>query len=100
MWATLQNTQTLHFTGPAGTGEGRVTVTTPNADTLLFVEKGTWQTNTGVSLTFFNTYRWTKTNTSQSIRLEHLRLGPNHPVLLFELAPITENLWESVTGHQ
>jgi hypothetical protein len=99
LWDTLKSIQSLEFTGPAGTGEGTVIVTNPSPNTLLFAEKGTWQTNTGVRLAFFNTYRWTTVNNGQTIRLEHLRHGANHPVFLFGLAPISENLWESVTGH-
>jgi hypothetical protein len=100
LWDTLKSVQSLDFTGPAGAGEGVVTVTNPDIDTLLFVEKGAWRTNAGSNLAFFNTYRWTKANRGQSIRLEHLRHGTNHPVLLFDLVAKSDNLWESVTGHQ
>jgi hypothetical protein len=97
LWYCLENTKGLQFTGPSGAGIGIVTVTSPAEGVLLFVEKGTWKTNLGVALTFFNTFRWTRKG--QDICLEHLRLGPNHPVFLFVLTPLSENSWESVAGH-
>ena len=33
------------------------------------------------------------------VRLEHLRFGEDHPVYLFDLAPLTANSWCSVSPH-
>jgi hypothetical protein len=43
-------------------------------------------------------YRWTLIE-PELIRLEHLRFGPDRPVLLFDLAPDSDEVWISVTPH-
>jgi hypothetical protein len=37
---------------------------------------------------------------SEAIRLEHLRFGPESPVLLFDLAPCGGGEWRNVSPHQ
>lgn len=101
----LRGITTLQFeavsqsaTGWNGVGEGRVEVQAPSSDVLLFIEKGVWRTQTGASLRFNNTFRWTKVN--DVLRLEHLRFGEQHPVFLFDMALESNGQWRAVQAHE
>ena len=111
LWDLLKGISRLTFetksdsdseTGWNGHGIGEVSVTMPHPDTIIFTESGRWRTETGISLAFSNVFRWTHISPEQ-VRLEHLRLGVDHPVLLFDLTPQTPTSptqWTSRTGHQ
>ncbi|HMB91505.1 MAG TPA: hypothetical protein VKP65_11705 [Rhodothermales bacterium] len=92
LWDQLARVQRLSFvaesalaTGWNGAGQGGVRVTAPEASVWLFEETGTWQPDGGPVLPFRNVFRWTKRGAV--IGLEHLRFGPDAPVLLFDLIP-------------
>jgi hypothetical protein len=104
LWVALRQVRTLEFaahsrgnTGWTGRGTGTVTVEAPTADSLIFHESGFWHSETSKSLEFRNIYRWTRTG--DTVRLEHLRFGEQHPVYLFDLAPAPERQWASVAPH-
>ncbi|MGA7614017.1 MAG: DUF6314 family protein [Thermoanaerobaculia bacterium] len=81
--------------GWSGEGSGSVTVESPSAEAVVFLEEGKWLTGVG----FRNVYRWSLTS-SRGVRLEHLRLGPDRPVHLVDFAPESESLWNSVDPHR
>lgn len=105
LWHRLGHVQTLEFlarssgqTGWDGQGIGTVTVQADREDVWIYYESGTWQpTLGGADLRFRNTYRWTRL--TDRVRLEHLRFGPENPVLLFDLVPENEGVWKSASGH-
>ena len=84
-----------------GIGTGEVVVEQPDARALTFTETGLWQPDTGREVPFTNVFRWTVLG-SERVRLEHLRFGPEKPVLLFELEPAQEKeseSWVSTAPH-
>lgn len=85
-------------TGWDGRGVGTVGVSEPEPGVFVFDEVGTWSPNRGSkSLHFTNVFRWTRGE--HTIRLEHLRLGPDRPVLLFDLALTADSGWRPVDDH-
>ena len=91
-WKQLAAVRTLTFqatseaavtTGWVGIGRGTVEVETPDATSLLSRESGSWTTPRGKEIGFHNIYRWKLEG--GAIQLEHLRFGPDAPVLLFAL---------------
>lgn len=82
-----------------GKGQGEVIATKEGSNTLIFNEKGTWQTSQGGNVGFSNTFRWTLDRNAGVISLEHLRRGPDHPVFLFLLAPLGKDCLSSVDSH-
>ncbi len=107
LWQRLMGVTQLTFhaktkskeTGWNGKGQGEVVVTKENANTLVFTEKGTWQSKQGAEVSFSNIFRWNLDRNAGVISLEHLRRGPDHPVFLFHLAPAGKHLLSSVDSH-
>lgn len=104
VWACLCQVIALSFvsrseakTGWGGHGEGVVKVLAPDPNVLIFNESGSWQPDGQSTLRFTNVFRWTCL--PDSIRLEHLRFGRNHPVYLFDLAPGADGIWREVIPH-
>lgn len=93
-----RHTQSKDENGWNGRGLGEVLVTTPNENMIVFHERGSWQIQ-GQDMNFSNTFRWTLDRKAALIALEHLRLGPEHPVFLFYLTPTTKHLLVSVDSH-
>jgi hypothetical protein len=75
-----------------------VHVAQPAEGTIIFTESGVWRPEHGRDIRFSNVYRWTAGG--ESIRLEHLRFGDDHPVYLFDLGPVSEREWRSLSPHQ
>lgn len=82
-----------------GKGEGEVVNVKDGFNTLIFNEKGTWRGKQGGDISFSNVFRWTLDRNAGVISLEHLRLGPSHPVFLFHLAPSGKHSLSSVDSH-
>lgn len=82
-----------------GKGRGEVIITKEGLTTLIFNEKGTWQTKQGNEVNFSNIFRWTLDRNAGVISLEHLRRGPDHPVFLFHLSPSGKHSMSSVDSH-
>lgn len=106
LWARLATVVKLRFEATSqsaggwnGAGAGTVTLERPDDETLLFQERGTWQPEGGADLAFSNVFRWTIVRERGSLRLAHLRFGPERPVELFELWPTAKGAWESVAPH-
>lgn len=107
-WDRLAAVRTLVFeahskaaatTGWSGGGAGEVRVESSAEGILVFRENGEWKQEGGRSFRFRNVYRWTVGETAGSLRLDHLRFGPEKPVHLFELAPAGEGVWTSSEPH-
>lgn len=103
-WDRLLAVQELTFearsraamnTGWNGTGKGTVQVEPVESGVILFHERGTWTPEGGHPISFSNVFRWTADPDGRFIHLEHLRLGPGHPVSLFDLVPVAEGVLES-----
>jgi hypothetical protein len=86
-------------TGWTGSGRGTVQVEQVDGVTMLFHETGQWVPEKGRELPFHNVFRWTAVPDGRLIRLEHLRFGPEHPVFLFDLVPVSERVWKSAEPH-
>jgi hypothetical protein len=107
--ADLRRLRTLAFsarsgkaTGWNGQGQGEVSTETPSPDVILFREAGHWHPTgreANPPLQFRNIYRWTLAN-DQTVRLEHLRLGPEQPVFLLDLVPASPQEWTCAEPHQ
>lgn len=82
-----------------GKGKGEVLVSQSTDTVLIFYERGSWQVKEGPDISFSNTFRWTLDREAGVISLEHLRLGPDHPVFLFHLTPTSSHLLASVDSH-
>jgi hypothetical protein len=93
----ISQSNSIPATGWSGSGRGVVTVEAPSPEVLLFRESGIWHPAAGGSLRFHNVYRWTRQQ--ESVRLEHLRFGEEHPVYLFDLVPDSDGVWVSLTPH-
>ncbi len=106
LWQRLGTVTTLDFRATSelddggwnGRGEGQVTVE-QEGTVIRFVERGTWQTVTGETLTFRNTFRWTLLDGATRVKLEHLRFGEAHPVFLFDLVGVETSVFESAAPH-
>ncbi len=104
VWSRLGVVRDLAFnasssasTGWTGSGTGTVDVAQPSSDILVYTESGTWSPGGGNPLNFTNVYRWTLL--SETLRLEHLRFGPDNPVYLFDLRIVDDERMESVAAH-
>lgn len=93
------NTKSTEETGWNGRGRGEVTISKEGEGSLIFNEKGSWQNREGRSIDFSNVFRWTLDSSACLISLEHLRRGPNYPVFLFHLMPISNQSLSSVDSH-
>lgn len=107
-WNRLLMVRALEFTarsgaaestGWAGDGRGVVTVEEAASHVILFHERGTWSAPDGRETVFTNVFRWTAAADGCSIRLEHLRFGPQQPVYLFELVPAQDGVLKSSEPH-
>jgi len=82
-----------------GIGRGTVAVSEPTVGVVIFDEAGTWQPIIAgrAAVEFKNIYRWSEAG--EALRLEHLRFGADHPVLLFDMAPGENGMWREVSPH-
>jgi hypothetical protein len=105
VWSLLRQVQSLRFearseagTGWDGVGVGTVRVTEPADGVIVFDETGTWQVPGGAVVRFTNVFRWTASG--GQLRLEHLRMGADQPVFLFDLVPGEDGEWRQASPHQ
>lgn len=103
LWQLLRDVTQVSFearsragTGWDGIGTGVVSVSEPSPGVSVFTESGDWRSQ-GREARFDNVFRWTRLDTS--IRLEHLRFGPDQPVFLFDLAQAEGEIWRAVSPH-
>jgi hypothetical protein len=80
-------------------GRGAVTTTLVSNTVLLFEEKGYWHNGQRDHLHFSNLFRWSLDLQNTIITLEHLRLGPQQPVFLFDLTPFNRHSLVSTEPH-
>lgn len=79
-------------------GSGQVAIEIINPQVVIIKESGFSQLEGGAKLKFSNVYRWTSLGNSRT-SLEHLRLGLENPLHLFNLVQITEKNWKSEEPH-
>ena len=85
-------------TGWDGVGVGAVEVSELDAGTVVFTEAGEFRSAAArPAIRFHNLFRWSLAG--ETLRLEHLRFGPNHPVHLFDMATTADGTWREVTPH-
>lgn len=108
VWKLLAFTTNLSFkalsqgpynSGWNGEGRGVVSVKSQNDHALIFEESGSWISQQQQEYAFKNLFRWTRDPFKQIITLEHLRFGVDRPVFLFQLAPTSENVLESISSY-
>ena len=95
VWRKLQNVKTVQYHADDKRGKGWVTIEKESAYALIFEEEGSW----GEGVNFRNVFRWTVDPDHEMLALEHLRFGKQHPVFLFHLVPVANQLLESVDAH-
>jgi hypothetical protein len=105
LWNLLRDVRCLRYeahsgaaTGWNGVGTGVVIVSEPEAGVVVFEESGIWVSPSKTEMRFTNVFRWLRAN--ETIRLEHLRFGPDRPVFLFDIAPDENGNWREVSPHQ
>lgn len=106
-WQRLASVQELSFSVKARrseemtvkVGKAEVIVNSPDANTLVFQEKGYWLVDQMPASAFSSSFRWTLDLAASLITLEHLRYGATHPVFLLHLTPKEPYLLESVDAH-
>lgn len=104
LWERLQEVTAVSFearsaagTGWNGAGAGVVVATESSPGVLVFAESGWWQPLGRGDIRFTNVFRWSRLEAS--VRLEHLRFGPDQPVFLFDLDPGEDGVWREVSPH-
>lgn len=107
LWRQLGDITHLTFTARSGNGaqgwngEGRGDVAVGvESSVIVFRETGHWQTLTGETLSFRNVFRWTLDPVADRVQLEHLRFGEQHPVFLFNLVAVSDDLLHAAEPHQ
>lgn len=107
-WEKLLNVTQLSFqakthskkeSGWNRKGRGEIVLTKNGNHVLIFNEKGTWQGEKGIDVSFTNLFRWTLDSKANMISLEHLRRGSEHPVFLCNLTPSGKYNLSSVDSH-
>jgi hypothetical protein len=104
LWNGLQRVRGVRFVsrsktpGWDGEGIGSVVVDSSSSLALVFTESGVWHPSKGRETRFSNVFRWTL-DSSELLKLEHLRFGPEHPVYLFDLSPATNDRWAFIKPH-
>ncbi len=104
VWDKLRQTRFLQFdarseagTGWNGVGVGLVSVSAPTDDVIVFEESGVWQPPGRPEIRFNNVFRWTRNG--DTLKLDHLRFGPDRPVFLFDLTINGDGEWRDVSPH-
>lgn len=105
LWQRLSQIKHLAFSAQSraekpsgwnGIGRAQVEVQSLASHMLMFHEKGNWTSDEGKQFDFKNIFRWTWHSTKPLLTLEHLRHGPEHPIVLFELTPTSVHRFETV----
>lgn len=92
-------TKSQDSSGWNGKGHGEVIMTRAKISEIIFTEKGSWKSPEGEEVSFSNVFRWSLDRNSNTISLEHLRRGVEHPVFLFHLTPATSHSLTSLDSH-
>ena len=108
LWQKLREIKTMSFcaksksvspSGWNGIGKGQVEVKSQDEKTLVFHERGSWNSEENKRFDFSNIFRWILKAEDGVITLEHLRFGAQNPVFLFSLVPIDAHTLESLDAH-
>jgi hypothetical protein len=109
LWEKLRDIKTMTFSAKSksvsgisgwnGIGKGNVEVKIEEGNTLIFHERGSWNSEENKRFDFSNVFRWTLKADDGAITLEHLRFGNQNPVFLFSLIPTDSHTLESLESH-
>ncbi len=78
---------------------GEVSVKEEKPGIFIFTERGMWVKGTQQNINFHNSLRWSLVYEEGLLRLEHLRHGPDHPIFLSYLTPISGKHLQSIDPH-
>jgi len=81
------------------TAAGRVEVSRTGSRLITFHEAGLWTSLDRQTLDFRNIYQWSLSDMGDTIRLTHLRYGPDNPVHLVDFMAIGADLMQSFQPH-
>ena len=81
------------------TAAGSVEVSRTGSRLITFHEAGVWTSVGRQTADFRNTYRWSLTESADSIRLAHLRYGIGNPVHLVDFGPLGTGGMHSLHPH-
>jgi hypothetical protein len=105
LWQRLLQVKHLSFSAQSkaeqpsgwnGIGKAKVEIHPVAARSVIFKEQGNWTSHEGKQFDFKNALRWTWHASKLVFILEHLHYGPEHPIVLFELKPISLTQFEVV----
>lgn len=85
-----------HPSGWNGIGKAKVEIHRVASHSVIFKEEGNWTSHEGNQFDFKNALRWTWHGSKPLLILEHLHYGPEHPIVLFELKPMSQTQFEVV----
>lgn len=99
--ASQFSTTRFGVTSATANGSGLVKTSALGHSTVDFSETGVWSADDCTTFRFHNAYRWTRLDRA-SLRLEQIRLGPQHPVHLVDFKPaaVGATAWVSLRNHQ
>ena len=106
VWRLLQSVHSVDLSisdsdaGPAQIqGTGEVATEAVGGSELVIRERGRWSGPKGDGSHFTDSLRWTLDTEAGLLRLEHLRRGPDEPVMLMELVPDGRGLLTPLGPH-
>ncbi len=80
-------------------GNGVITSTQEEPDTLIMNEKGRWKDCQERAVNYTNSLKWTLDRAASSLSLEHLHLGRSKPTFLMQFTRTDDRGWRSHTPH-
>jgi len=108
IWNLLGRVQSLKLTAETkeprsffhnATASGSVRVSKADGRILTFHESGVWTSIDHQTVDFRNIYRWSLSDSEDTIRLTHLRYGDDYPVHLVDFIFSDENFMQSFQPH-
>lgn len=81
------------------TATGCVRISGSGSGVMTFHETGSWTSIDRQTIDFRNIYRWSLSDSRDSIRLTHLRYGINNPVHLVDFVSLDADIMQSIQPH-
>lgn len=98
-WGKLKRVKQLTIRSSQAEAKGDVVVIEEGKNRITFRERGCWIHPDSKGMEFHNHLRWSFDFENGLVGLEHLRHGPDHPVFLFHLAPLSPTQLQSIDSH-
>jgi len=108
IWNLIGRVQSLMLTATTigrhnffhnATAAGSVAVSKTESKIITFHETGLWTSSDYQTIDFRNTYQWSLPDREDTIRLTHLRYGPDNPVRLVDFQPAGADTMQSFQPH-